>query len=166
MPQQLQQRRHIQTRSLANGVSDLQPTSRDEVQAMEPQLARLVYPVPDPSVAGLGIHLTIDLAGQAKFGPDVQWVDDPNDCSVDPSREADFVQAIRRYWPGLPDGALAPAYAGVRPKISGAADAAVDFRIDGPGMHGIPGLVNLFGIESPGLTCCLALGEHVADLYV
>ena len=128
--------------------------------------AHLVYPAPEPDrhLAGLGVHLTIDLGGQAKFGPDVQWVDSPDDLVVDPARGEGFYAEVRRYWPGLPDGALLPGYAGVRPKISGPDEPAADFRIDGPAVHGVPGLVNLFGIESPGLTSCLAIGAHVAAL--
>jgi L-2-hydroxyglutarate oxidase LhgO len=129
---------------------------------------RLVYPAPEPDkhLAGLGVHLTIDLGGQAKFGPDVQWVEDPDDLSVDPARGDAFCAEVRRYWPGLPDGALQPGYAGMRPKISGPHEAAADFRIDGPVVHGVPGLVNLFGIESPGLTSSLAIGARVMDLLV
>lgn len=127
---------------------------------------QLVYPAPEPDkhLAGLGVHLTIDLGGQAKFGPDVQWVDDPDDLQVDPARGEGFYAEVRKYWPGLPDGALQPGYAGMRPKISGPNEPAADFRIDGPLAHGLPGLVNLFGIESPGLTSCLAIGEYVAGL--
>jgi L-2-hydroxyglutarate oxidase LhgO len=121
----------------------------------------LVYPVPEPG--GLGIHLTLDLGGRVKFGPDVQWVDSPADYSVDASRLLVFQERIRQYWPGLPDHALAPAYAGIRPKISGPGDAA-DFMIQGPADHGHPGLVNLFGIESPGLTSALAIGDEVLRL--
>ena len=121
---------------------------------------RLVYPVPEPG--GLGVHLTLDLAGRARFGPDVQWVED-YEYSVDPSRADRFYAAIRTYWPDLPDGALQPAYAGIRPKISGPNEPAPDFRIDGPETHGVPGVVNLFGIESPGLTASLALAELIAD---
>ena len=123
--------------------------------------SRLVYPVPEPG--GLGVHLTLDLGGQARFGPDVEWVE-REDYDVDPSRAAGFYAAIRRYWPGLPDGALAPGYAGIRPKISGPGEPAADFVASGPAAHGIPGLVNLFGIESPGLTAALALADHVVDL--
>jgi L-2-hydroxyglutarate oxidase LhgO len=111
----------------------------------------------------LGVHLTLDLGGQAKFGPDVQWVDSPTDLVVDAARDA-FYAEVRRYWPGLPDGALVPGYAGIRPKISGPSEPARDFVIDGPEVHGVPGLVNLFGIESPGLTSSLAIGRHVAEL--
>jgi L-2-hydroxyglutarate oxidase LhgO len=127
---------------------------------------QLVYPAPEPDrhLAGLGVHLTIDLGGQAKFGPDVQWVDDSDDLQVDPARGEAFYAEVRKYWPGLSDGALLPGYAGMRPKISGPDEPAADFRIDGPARHGLPGLVNLFGIESPGLTSCLAIGEHVAEL--
>lgn len=123
---------------------------------------QLIYPV--PQAAGLGVHLTLDLGGQAKFGPDVQWVDSPDDLLVDPIRGDAFYAEVRKYWPGLPDGALSPAYAGIRPKIHGPETPASDFAIHGPTVHGIPGLVNLFGIESPGLTSALAIGEHVAAL--
>ena len=128
--------------------------------------SHLIYPAPEPDrhLAGLGVHLTIDLGGQAKFGPDVQWVDDPQDLQVDPARGEGFYAEVRRYWPALPDGVLLPGYAGMRPKISGPHEPAADFRIDGAAAHGVPGLVNLFGIESPGLTSCLAIGEHVAAL--
>lgn len=121
---------------------------------------RLVYPVPEPG--GLGVHLTLDLAGQARFGPDVQWIE-ALDYSVDPARAAHFYREIRRYWAALPEGALAPAYAGIRPKLSGPGEPAADFLIQGPQVHGIPGLVNLYGIESPGLTASLAIAEQVAE---
>jgi len=125
---------------------------------------RLVYPLPQD--AWLGVHLTLDLAGQARFGPDAQWLDgveDPAqlDYRVDPARAEAFYADVRRYWPGLPEGALQPAYSGVRPKIHAANEPAPDFRIDGPAQHGLPGLVNLMGIESPGLTSCLALADEV-----
>lgn len=127
---------------------------------------RLIYPAPEPDrhLAGLGVHLTIDLGGQAKFGPDVQWTDSPEDFAVDPRRGDAFYAAVRAYWPGLPDGALQPSYAGIRPKISGPDEPAADFHIQGPTEHGVAGLVNLLGIESPGLTSCLAIGEAVAAL--
>ena len=121
----------------------------------------LIYPVPEH--AGLGVHLTLDLGGQARFGPDTEWVDHI-DYRVDIARADGFYAAIRRYWPGLPDRALQPGYAGMRPTISGPHEPAADFRIDGPARHGLPGLVNLFGIESPGLTASLAIAEHVAGL--
>lgn len=124
--------------------------------------SRLIYPVPE--AAGLGVHLTLDLGGQAKFGPDVQWVQSPDDLRVDPSRGDAFYAEVRKYWPALKDGALVPGYAGIRPKIHGASAPAADFLIQGPALHGIAGLVNLFGIESPGLTSALAIGEHVAAL--
>lgn len=120
---------------------------------------RLIYPIPEPG--GLGVHITLDLAGQVRFGPDVEWVDRP-DYQLDESRARNFYQSIRRYWPGLPDEALVPAYVGVRPKISGPQEPAADFLIQGPRDHGIKGLVNLFGIESPGLTSCLALARETA----
>lgn len=123
---------------------------------------RLVYPVPEPG--GLGVHLTIDLGDQAKFGPDVQWVESANDLVVDPTRGEGFYAEVRKYWPALPDGALIPGYAGMRPKISGPGEPAADFVIDGPASHGVAGLVNLFGIESPGLTSSMAIARHAAGL--
>jgi len=122
----------------------------------------LIYPVPE--AAGLGVHLTLDLGGQAKFGPDVEWVEDPQMLQVSAHRGDGFYAEVRRYWPQLPDGALAPGYAGIRPKISGPHVAAADFCIQGPSDHGVPGLVNLFGIESPGLTSCLAIAAQVAAI--
>jgi len=127
--------------------------------------SRLIYPLPEPG--GLGVHLTLDLAGQARFGPDVEWLEGIGraaDYAVDPRRAESFYAAIRRYWPGLTDGALAPGYAGIRPKISGPQEPAADFLIQGPAGHGVPGLVNLFGIESPGLTASLALADDVARI--
>lgn len=123
--------------------------------------SRLVYPVPEPG--GLGVHLTLDLGGQARFGPDVEWVE-KIDYAVDPARAEKFYAAIRAYWPALPDGALQPGYAGVRPKVSGPGEPAADFIIQGPETHGIEGLVALYGVESPGLTASLAIAHHVADL--
>lgn len=122
--------------------------------------SRLIYPA--PHAHGLGVHLTLDLAGQARFGPDVEWVESI-DYAVDPRRMEGFGDAIRRYWPGLPEDRLVPAYSGIRPKISGPDDPAMDFRIDGPESHGLSGLVNLFGIESPGLTASLAIAAEVAN---
>jgi L-2-hydroxyglutarate oxidase LhgO len=121
--------------------------------------SRLVYPVPEPG--GLGVHVTLDLGGRARFGPDVEWVE-RIDYSVDPRRAERFYAAIRRYWPGLPDGTLEPGYAGVRPKIAGKGAPVPDFVVQGPCEHGVPGLVHLYGIESPGLTASLALADHVA----
>lgn len=127
--------------------------------------SRLIYPVPEDG--GLGVHLTLDLAGQGRFGPDVEWLDDDDpaavDYRVDPARGDAFYAAIRRYWPGLPDGALIPAYAGVRPKLTGPGGEA-DFMIDGPEEHGVPGLAQLFGIESPGLTSSLAVAQRVGEI--
>jgi L-2-hydroxyglutarate oxidase LhgO len=123
--------------------------------------SHLIYPVPEPG--GLGVHLTLDLAGQARFGPDVEWVDRV-DYAVDPARAERFYPAIRRYWPDLPDGALMPSYSGIRPKIVPPAVAKQDFMIQGPGDHGVAGLINLFGIESPGLTSSLAIADHVGEL--
>jgi len=124
--------------------------------------SHLIYPI--PQAAGLGVHLTLDLGGQAKFGPDVQWTDSPNDLIVSTEHEQNFYREVRKYWSGLPDGALQAGYAGIRPKISGPNDAAADFCIQGPAVHGVKGLVNLFGIESPGLTSSLAIGAEVARL--
>ena len=126
----------------------------------------LIYPTPVDG--GLGVHLTLDLAGQARFGPDVLWLpetpaDAPLDYSHDASRAAAFEAEVRRYWPGLPADALQPAYCGIRPKLSGPGQAAADFRIDGPAQHGVAGVVQLFGIESPGLTASMAIAEHVAQ---
>ncbi len=146
--------------------------------------SRLVYPLPEDG--GLGVHLTLDLAGQARFGPDVEWLEEkpaeesgtnprgaPDfvgftdfadfDYRVDPARGACFYAAIRQYWPALADGALQPDYAGIRPKLHGPGAAPADFRIDGPAQHGVPGLVNLSGIESPGLTASLAIAALVAE---
>ncbi|MBO1079734.1 NAD(P)/FAD-dependent oxidoreductase [Roseomonas haemaphysalidis] len=122
--------------------------------------SRLIYPVPVPG--GLGTHLTLDLGGQAKFGPDVEWVDHVN-YDVDPARGEGFYAAIRRYWPDLPNGALQPGYCGIRPKTVGPGQPGQDFMVQGPRDHGQPGLINLFGIESPGLTASLALGEVVLE---
>jgi L-2-hydroxyglutarate oxidase LhgO len=122
---------------------------------------RLIYPVPEDG--GLGVHLTLDLVGRARFGPDVEWVAKP-DYGVDPGRADGFYSAIRAYWPGLPRGSLRPDYAGIRPKLQGAGSGFQDFMIQGPASHGVPGLVNLYGIESPGLTAALAIGDHVAAL--
>ena len=121
----------------------------------------LIYPVPE--AAGLGVHLTIDLGGQVRFGPDVEWISSIS-YPVDARRAEVFYAAVRKYWPGLPDAALHPDYAGIRPKMSGPDGAALDFRIDGPKTHGVPGLINLFGIESPGLTASLAIADYVAAM--
>ncbi len=127
----------------------------------------LIYPAPDG--AWLGVHLTLDLGGQARFGPDLEWLggNDPDaiDYAVDPRRADRFYDAVRRYWPALPDHALHPSYSGVRPKIYAPGEPAADFRIDGPATHGVPGLVNLFGIESPGLTGAMAIAEQVVRLH-
>ena len=126
--------------------------------------SRLIYPVPE--AAGLGVHLTIDLGGQAKFGPDVEWVESQDDLLVDPSRGDAFYAEVRKYWPGLKDGALQAGYAGMRPKLQGPGVPAGDFVIQGEAVHGLPGLVNLFGIESPGLTSSLAIGERVSQMLL
>ncbi|VWX63757.1 FAD-dependent oxidoreductase [Burkholderiales bacterium 8X] len=139
------------------------------VAGKRPPFRHLIYPV--PSGGGLGVHLTLDMGGQARFGPDTETLDpalcaaDAPDYQVDPQRAASFYAAIRRYWPGLPDGALQPAYSGIRPKLAqgGAALDANDFEISGPARHGLGGLVQLFGIESPGITASLALADRVAE---
>lgn len=123
--------------------------------------SRLIYPVPVPG--GLGVHLTIDLGGQARFGPDVEWIDQI-EYTVDPSRADSFYAAVRKYWPDLKDGALQPGYAGVRPKIVPKGAPGQDFTVQGPQTHGVPGLINLFGIESPGLTASMAIADHVLEV--
>src|ERR1035437_6859299 len=127
--------------------------------AGKPAFARLIYPT--PIVGGLGVHVTLDLAGRMRFGPDVEWVEREN-YDVDPARAALFYERIRTYWPGLPDGPLAPDYSGIRPNRRGPGEPQGDFLIDAPAQHGLPGLVQMFGIESPGLTSSLSLGEEVA----
>lgn len=123
--------------------------------------SRLIYPL--PIVGGLGVHLTLDMAGQARFGPDVEWVE-TRGYAVDPGGQADFLSAARRIWPDIDPARLTPAYAGIRPNLSGPQGPMADFAIEGPQRHGLPGLVNLFGIDSPGLTACLAIAEHVSAL--
>lgn len=122
--------------------------------------SRLIYPIPEPG--GLGVHLTLDLGGQARFGPDVEWIESI-DYTIDPRRADSFYAEVRKYWRGLPDNALEPAYCGIRPKITGSGEPNGDFLIQGPETHGIPGLVNLFGIESPGLTSCMSIAEYVCS---
>jgi L-2-hydroxyglutarate oxidase LhgO len=129
--------------------------------AAKPPFSRLIYPVPEPG--GLGVHITIDLGGQARFGPDVEWVD-RIDYDVDPRRADRFYAEVRRYWPDLPDGSLQPAYSGIRPKLGPAGTPAADFMIQGPREHGVAGLVNLYGIESPGLTASPAIAERVVQM--
>jgi L-2-hydroxyglutarate oxidase LhgO len=142
--------RHVPTAWFAKG-------NYFTLQAEQTTFRRLIYPLPDPD--GLGIHLTLDLAGRARFGPDVEWV---QSCryDVDARRGAAFYAAVRRYWPALRDGALQPGYAGIRARISGPGEPVADFRIDDVTAHGVPGLLNLFGIESPGLTASLALASE------
>jgi L-2-hydroxyglutarate oxidase LhgO len=127
---------------------------------------RLVYPVPEPG--GLGVHVTLDLGGRARFGPDVEWLDQSDPATIDytvPHQiTGKFTPLIARWWPGIREDMLTPDYAGVRPKLVGKNASNADFRIDGPSVHGLPGLVNLFGIESPGLTASLAIAEHVEGL--
>jgi L-2-hydroxyglutarate oxidase LhgO len=171
----------LQCRLLVNAAGLEAPATARRIRGMPPELipqaylakgnyfscsakapfSRLIYPVPEPG--GLGVHLTLDMAGQARFGPDVEWVDHI-DYAVDPARAERFYPAIRRYWPALPDGALMPSYSGMRPKIVPPAIASQDFVIQGPADHGVSGLINLFGIESPGLTSSLAIADHVGDL--
>lgn len=126
--------------------------------ASKAPFSHLIYPIPEEG--GLGVHLTLDLAGQARFGPDVEWIEHI-DYQVDPHRGDGFYEAVRNYWPLLPDNSLQAAYSGIRPKIVAANQPAVDFRIDGESLHGIKGLINLFGIESPGLTASLAIADYV-----
>jgi L-2-hydroxyglutarate oxidase LhgO len=128
--------------------------------AGRPVFARLIYPT--PIVGGLGVHVTLDLAGRMRFGPDVEWIEREH-YAVDPARAALFYARIRTYWPGLPDGTLWPDYSGIRPKLSGPGEPQWDFMIDAPAQHGLPGLVQMFGIESPGLTSSLSLGAEVAN---
>jgi L-2-hydroxyglutarate oxidase LhgO len=134
--------------------------------AAKPAFTRLIYPA--PVEGGLGVHLTLDLAGRMRFGPDVEWLDhnDPAkvDYSLDPRRSQSFYAAVRRYWPAMPDRVLSPDYAGCRPKLSARGAPAADFRIDGPAVHKLRGLVNLFGVESPGLTASLAIAETAVDM--
>jgi L-2-hydroxyglutarate oxidase LhgO len=127
--------------------------------AGKPAFRRLIYPTPMPS--GLGVHVTLDLAGRMRFGPDVEWIEREN-YDVDPKRAALFYERIRTYWPGLPDGSLSPDYSGIRPKLTGPGEPQADFLIDAPAQHGLPGLVQMFGIESPGLTSSLSLAQEVA----
>jgi L-2-hydroxyglutarate oxidase LhgO len=129
------------------------------VLAAKAPFSTLIYPMPEK--AGLGVHITLDLGGRARFGPDTEWIESL-DYQVDPRRAEVFYDAIRRYWPGLPDGSLEPGYAGIRPKLSPAGSVAEDFEIQGPAEHGISGLVNLLGIESPGLTASPAIADRVA----
>jgi L-2-hydroxyglutarate oxidase LhgO len=131
--------------------------------------SQLIYPV--PASASLGVHLTVDLGGQARFGPDQQWLDgevedlyQPIDYVVEPNRGAVFYEAVRRYYPALPDDSLQPAYSGMRPKLQRPGGGVEDFLIQGPNSHGVAGLINLYGIESPGLTSSLAIAEHVGAL--
>jgi L-2-hydroxyglutarate oxidase LhgO len=126
----------------------------------KPPFTRLVYPL--PGKASLGLHYTLDLSGQGRFGPDIEWVK-TLDYQVDEGREASFYEAIRKYWPGLPDGALRPGYSGIRPKIQGPGDPAKDFVIQTPAETGVNGFVALYGIESPGLTSSIAIADYVAD---
>jgi L-2-hydroxyglutarate oxidase LhgO len=125
-----------------------------------PAFSRLIYPVPVPG--GLGVHVTLDLAGRMRFGPDVEWIQHEN-YDVDGARATAFYQYIREYWPRLPDHSLVPDYAGIRPKLTGPGETAADFLIDAPAQHGLERIVHLFGIESPGLTCALSLAEGIVS---
>jgi L-2-hydroxyglutarate oxidase LhgO len=127
----------------------------------KPPFSRPIYPVPEK--AGLGVHVTVDLGGQVRFGPDVEWID-RIDYDVDPTRAEKFYDAVRKYYPALADGAIQPAYSGIRPKLQAPDEAAKDFVIQGAEDHGIDGLVNLYGIESPGLTASLAIADTVAGM--
>jgi L-2-hydroxyglutarate oxidase LhgO len=129
----------------------------------QPVFSRLIYPA--PVEGGLGIHVTLDLAGRMRFGPDVEWIETPH-YDVDPKRAATFYAGIRRYWPELPDGTLVPDYCGIRPKLTGPGEPAADFMLDGPAEHGLARLVHLYGIESPGLTSAMALAQDVVAALV
>ncbi|KAG5242470.1 hypothetical protein OIU76_010610 [Salix suchowensis] len=138
-----------------------------------PPFEHLIYPIPEDG--GLGVHVTLDLDGQLKFGPDVEWIDSIDDVSsflnkydysVSASRAERFYPEIRKYYPNLKDGSLQPSYSGIRPKISGPRQSPIDFVIQGEDIHGVPGLVNLFGIESPGLTSSMAIAEHIASRFL
>ena len=155
---------------VAAAVEGLPPAHRRQVHyckgsyfglAARVPFSRLIYPVPERD--GLGVHLTLDMAGQGRFGPDTEWVEGL-DYRLDAARGAGFYAAIRRYWPALPDGALTPGYTGIRPKLFPRGGTETDFLIEGPEAHGVAGLVNLFGIESPGLTASLAIAEEVLAL--
>ncbi len=155
---------------LLDGLKDIPPCflakGRYATLSGASPFTHLVYPVPERG--GLGVHLTLDMGGQAKFGPDVEWLDDNDPAHIDYSVPAEvaplFAERVRGWWPGIPAERLSPAYSGVRPKIASRSAPAPDFRIDGPSAHGLPGLVNLFGIESPGLTASLAIAARVAAL--
>jgi L-2-hydroxyglutarate oxidase LhgO len=158
----------LEAPGLAAGVDELAPTAYYArghyfTYSGKPPFSRLVYPVAEPG--GLGVHVTIDLAGQVKFGPDVEWCDGA-DYEFDAGRKPAFAEAIRRYFPGLEMDRLQPGYVGVRPKITAPGEAAADFRLDGAAAHGVAGLVNLLGIESPGLTSSLAIAERVHELVI
>lgn len=155
---------------VAAGIEGLEPPFRREIFYCKGNyfgvsgrvpFDHLIYPIPERD--GLGVHLTLDMGGRGKFGPDTEWIDGI-DYSLDPRRGDGFYAAIRRYWPGLADGALSPDYTGIRPKLAPAGGAATDFTIEGPETHGLAGLVNLYGIESPGLTSSLAIAGEVAGL--
>jgi L-2-hydroxyglutarate oxidase LhgO len=156
--------------SCIEGLSDIPPLVLAKGSyaglSVKSPFRHLVYPVPEPG--GLGVHVTLDMGGRARFGPNVEWLasNDPAaiDYTVSPDIAAAFAPVIASYWPGVKAEMLTPDYAGVRPKLSGPGQPAADFRIDGPQQHGLSGLVNLFGIESPGLTSSLAIAEHVAAL--
>ncbi|MEJ2623979.1 MAG: NAD(P)/FAD-dependent oxidoreductase [Pseudolabrys sp.] len=157
----------IGAQGVARGIADY-PADRVPRQVLakgnyfsftgKPAFTRLIYPTPMPG--GLGVHVTLDLAGRMRFGPDVEWIE-REDYEVDPRRADIFYERIRTYWPEQPDDSLAPDYAGIRPKLTGKGEPAADFMIDAPSQHGLPGLVQLFGIESPGLTSSLSLAEEI-----
>lgn len=159
----------LETQALAQKITGLNPASVPRLHLAKgtyfslrgpSPFRHLIYPLPEPGLAGLGTHVTLDMAGQARFGPDVEWVE-TIDYSVDASRAAPFYKAVRQYWPDLADDCLSPAYSGIRPKLSGPGEPAADFRLDGKERHGLDNLLVLYGIESPGLTSCLALADEV-----
>src|SRR5205814_1682807 len=147
-----------------NGVEGLEFLGGNAARAMEPALnckpafSHLIYPA--PVEGGLGTHVTLDMAGRMRFGPDVEWIDKEH-YDVDPRRAASFYASVRTYFPALPDNSLVPDYCGIRPKLTGKGEPAADFQIDGPAGHGLPRLVHLFGIESPGLTSALSIAADV-----
>ncbi len=171
----------LRCRWLVNSAGLAAPTVASAIEGLEPKhvppafyavghyynlsgrspFRRLIYPV--GNAAGLGVHVTLDMSGQARFGPDVRWID-AIDYNFDDSQREAFVAAVRRYYPGIEHRELVPGYTGIRPKIVGPGQPAADFRIDGPDLHGVPGLINLFGIESPGLTAALAIGDYVVSM--
>jgi len=160
----------LQATRLARRIDGLRPEHIPAMQVSKgnyfryngpPPFSQLIYPVPEADQRGLGIHATLDLSGQVKFGPDVQFTGEELDYRVDPARRTAFAEAVKRYFPTLRDEALLPDYAGLRPRLATTAGKQADFMIQDTSQHGLPGLLQLFGIESPGLTASLALARHL-----